>query len=117
MVECITVFLPFSTLREIERDGVLIKNNILKQEGQWTLDRSTESLSGREDVKPQLHCDDSGYDSSRTDGKIGMHQDESGWKKRKSSINTMSHNAPTGCAQLIYESTTTHDSSATIHHG
>ena len=83
MVECITVFLSFSTLREIERDGVLIKNNILKQEGQWTLDRSTESLSGREDVKPQLHCDDSGYDSSRTDGKIGMHQDESGWKKKK----------------------------------
>ena len=32
-------------------------------------------------------------------------------------MNTMSHDAPTGCARLNYESTTTHDGSATIHHG
>ena len=37
------------------------------------------------------------HDSSRfeTDGKIGVHRDASGWKKRNSSINTMSHDAPT----------------------
>ena len=29
----------------------------------------------------------------------------------------MSHDAPTECARLIYESTTTHDSSTTIHSG
>ena len=38
-------------------------------------------------------------------------------EKRKSSINMMSHDALTGCARLLYESTTTHDGSPTIHHG
>ena len=38
-------------------------------------------------------------------------------KKRKSSINTVSHDAPTIPAQFIYGYTTTHDGSATIHHG
>ena len=38
-------------------------------------------------------------------------------KKRNSSINTMSHDAPTVSARFIYGSTTTHDGSATIHHG
>ena len=59
------------------------------------------------------------HDSSliETDGKIGLHRDASGWKKRNSSINTMSHNAPTVSARFTYGSTTTHDSSATIHHG
>ena len=59
------------------------------------------------------------HDSSRfeTDGKIGVHRDASGWKKRNSSINTMSHDAPTVSARFIYGSTTTHDGSATIHHG
>ena len=58
------------------------------------------------------------HDSSRfeTDGKIGVHRDASG-KKRNSSINTMSHDAPTVSARFIYGSTTTHDGSATIHHG
>ena len=39
------------------------------------------------------------HDSSRfeTDGKIGLHRDVSGWKKRNSSINTMSHDAPIRC--------------------
>ena len=32
-------------------------------------------------------------------------------------MNTMSYDATTGCARLNYESTMTHDSSATIHHG
>ena len=52
------------------------------------------------------------HDSTRfeTDGKIGMRRDE---KKRNSSINTMSHDAPTVSARF----TTTHDGSATIHHG
>ena len=56
------------------------------------------------------------HDSSRfeTDGKIGMRPDG---KKRNSSINTMSHDAPTVSARFIYGSTTTHDGSATIHHG
>ena len=36
---------------------------------------------------------------------------------RKSSINTVSHDAPTGSARFIYGSTTIHDGSATIHHG
>ena len=35
-------------------------------------------------LKPQLHSQDSGYDSSRfePDGKIGVHQDASGGKKK-----------------------------------
>ena len=37
-------------------------------------------------------------------------------KKRNSSINTMSHDAPTVSARFIYGPTTTHDGSATIHH-
>ena len=45
-------------------------------------------------------------------GCIGMRRDG-----KKSSINTVSHDAPTVSAQFIYESTTTHDGSATIHHG
>ena len=58
------------------------------------------------------------HDSSRfePDGKIGVHRDASGWKKRKSNINTVSHNASTVSARFIYGSTTTHDGSATIHH-
>ena len=35
----------------------------------------------------------------------------------KSSINTVSHDAPTVSARFTYGSTTTHDSSTTIHHG
>ena len=38
-------------------------------------------------------------------------------EKRKSSINTVSHDAPTVSARFIYDSTTTHDGSATIHPG
>ena len=59
------------------------------------------------------------HDSSRfeTDGKIGLHRDESGWKKRNSSINTMSRDAPTVSARFIYGPTTTNDGSAKIHHG
>ena len=59
------------------------------------------------------------HDSPRfeTDGKIEVHRDASGWKKRNSSINTMSHDAPTVSARFIYGSTTTHDGSATIQHG
>ena len=38
-------------------------------------------------------------------------------KKRKSSINTVSQDAPTVSARFIYGSTTTNDGSATIHHG
>ena len=69
-------------------------------------------------LKPQLHSHDSGHDSSRfeTDCKIGAHRDASGRKKRKSSLNTVSHDAPKVCARLIYESFTTPDASATIHH-
>ena len=47
-------------------------------------------------------------------GCIGMRRDG---KKRNSSINTMSHGAPTVSARFIYGPTTTHDGSATIHHG
>ena len=59
------------------------------------------------------------HDSSRfeTNGKIGLHRDASGWKKRNSSINTMSHDAPMVSSRFIYGPTTTHDGSATIHHG
>ena len=54
-------------------------------------------------------------DLSQTEksGCIGIRQDV----KRKSSINTVSHDAPTVSARFIYGSTTTHDGSATIHHG
>ena len=38
-------------------------------------------------------------------------------EKRNSSINTMSHDAPTVSARFIYGPATTHDGSATIHHG
>ena len=38
-------------------------------------------------------------------------------EKSKSSINTVSHDAPTVSAQFIYGSSTSHDGSATIHHG
>ena len=38
-------------------------------------------------------------------------------EKRKSSINTVSRDAPTVSARFIYGSTTTHDGSATIHLG
>ena len=40
-----------------------------------------------------------------------------GWKIRKSSINTMSHDSPMVSELFVYRSTTTHDGSATIHHG
>ena len=70
-------------------------------------------------LKPQLHSHDSGHDSSRFEpyGKIVVHRDASRWKKRKSTINRVSHDAPTVSARFIYESTTTYDSSAMIHHG
>ena len=56
------------------------------------------------------------HDSSRfePDGKIGMCWDG---KKRKSSINMVSRDAPMVSARFIYGSTTTHDGSASIHHG
>ena len=38
-------------------------------------------------------------------------------EKRKSNINTVSHDAPTMSARFIYGSTTSHGDSATIHHG
>ena len=38
-------------------------------------------------------------------------------EKRKSSIITVSHDAPAVSARFIYGSTTTHDGIATIHHG
>ena len=38
-------------------------------------------------------------------------------EKRKSNIKTVSHDAPTVSARFIYESTTTHDGSATIPYG
>ena len=38
-------------------------------------------------------------------------------KKINSSINTISHDAPTVSARFIYGPATTHDGSATIHHG
>ena len=56
------------------------------------------------------------HDSSRFElvGKIGAHLDG---KKRKCNINTVSHDAPMVSARFINGSTTTHDSSTTIHHG
>ena len=38
-------------------------------------------------------------------------------EKRKYSINTVSNDAHTVCARFVHGSTTTHDSSAKIHHG
>ena len=57
------------------------------------------------------------HDSSQfePDGKIGVHRDEK--RRRKSSTNTVSRDAPTVSARFIYGSTTTDDGSATIHHG
>ena len=48
-------------------------------------------------------------------GKTGVNRDESEWKRRKSSINTVSHDAPTVSTRFVYGSTTTHAGSATIH--
>ena len=79
----------------------------------FALDQVEWSLN---DFKPQLHSHDSDHDSSRyePDGKTGVCRDG---KKRKSNTNTVSHDAPTMPARLIYGSTTTHDGSATIHKG
>ena len=38
-------------------------------------------------------------------------------KRRKSNINTVSHDAPTVSARFIYGHPKIHDGSATIHHG
>ena len=38
-------------------------------------------------------------------------------EKRRYSINTVSNDAHTVCARFVHGSTTTHDSSAKIHHG
>ena len=65
-------------------------------------------------IPAKIHQDSSQF---KPDGKIGVHRDASGWKKRYSSINTMSHVAPTVSARFIYRSTKTHDSSAKIYHG
>ena len=65
-------------------------------------------------IPATIHRDSSRFEP---DGKIRVHRDASGWKKRKSSTNTVSHDAPTVSARFIYGSTTTHDGSATIHHG
>ena len=73
-----------------------------------------ESLSYTVTIQAPIHHDSSRFE---TDGKIGLHRDASGWKKRNSSINTMSHDAPTVSVRFIYGLTTTHDGSATIHHG
>ena len=51
------------------------------------------------------------------DGKIGCIGMCRDGKKRKSSINTVSRDAPMVSARFIYGSTTTHDGSASIHHG
>ena len=64
-------------------------------------------------IPAEIHHDVSRFEP---DGRNGVHWDASGWKKRKSSINTISHDAPTVSARFIYGSTTTHDGSATIHH-
>ena len=44
--------------------------------------------------------------------KVGVNRDG---KEEKSSINTVSHDAPTVSARFVYGSTTTHAGSATIH--
>ena len=67
--------------------------------------------------KPQSHIHDFGP------GRATVHPDlasrknrgESGLKRKKSSINTVSHDAPTVSARFVYGSTTTHAGSATIH--
>ena len=63
---------------------------------------------------PQSHIHDFGP------GRATVHPDlasrgESGWKRRKSSIDTVSHDAPTVSARFVYGSTTTHAGSATIY--
>ena len=45
-------------------------------------------------------------------GKVGVNRDG---KEEKSSINTVSHDAPTVSARFVHGSTTTHAGSATIH--
>ena len=57
-----------------------------------------------------IHHDSSRFELDGQSGCIGM-------EKRKSSIITVSHDAPTVSARFIYGSTTTHDGSATIHPG
>ena len=67
-------------------------------------------------LKSQSDIHDSGHDSPRfeLDNKIGVHRYG---KQRKSSINTVSDDAPAVSARFIYGSTTIHDGSATIHYG
>ena len=79
----------------------------------WTSSRNL-SPSYTVTIPATIHHDSSRFEP---DGKIGVHWDASGQKKRKSTINTVSHDAPMVSAQFIYGPTTTHDGSATIHHG
>ena len=65
-------------------------------------------------ISATIHHDSSQFEA---DDKIGEHRDASGWKNRNSSINKVSHDAPTVTARFIYGSTTTHDGSDTIQHG
>ena len=58
-------------------------------------------------IPAMIHRDSSRFEP---DCKIGI-------GKRKSGINTVSHDAPTVSARFSYGSTTTRDGSATIHHG
>ena len=82
----------------------------------WDVFLGLTSTTGKHRIKSLAKAPDSGHDSSgfEPDGKIGVRRDG---KKRKSSINMVSHDAPTVSARFIYGSTMTHDSSPTIHYG
>ena len=92
----------------------VLKKKKKKKKTCLTFINETLSSSYTVTIQAPIHHDSSRF---KTDGKIGVHRDASGWKKRNSSIITMSHDAPTVSARFIYGSTTTHDGSATIHHG
>ena len=70
-------------------------------------------------LKPQSHIHDFGPGRATVHSdlasKIGVNRDELEWQKRKSSINTVFHDAPTVSARFVYGSTTTRAGSNTIH--
>ena len=104
-------------VRKFDASAILFKENLCKKMDILMFMRRFRcslSPSYTVTIPVTIHHDLSRFEP---DGKIGVHRDASGWKKRKPSINTVSHDDPMVSAQFIYGSTTNHDGSATIHRG
>ena len=104
---CVTVeALPLLLQNSI---GATIWSEIL----QYGLTYTMQTMSHIYDAIRCEPSDVSGY-LIRTSGCLIWH-DLTTLKRRKSSINTVSHDAPTVSARFVYGFTTTHAGSATVH--